>query len=125
MLNVATEIYGEMLIVRCWGRLVAGQQAWTLYNAVISEEKHRIVVVDLSGVNRVDARGLGVLVVLKQWASGSGIALELIPSQQVEELLELTHLRSLFDVRSSISMESGADLASRSHSERATQGRCA
>lgn len=125
MLNVATENYGQMLIVRCWGRLVAGQQAWTLYNAVISEEKSRIVVLDLSGVDRVDARGLGVLVVLNQWASGAGIALELIPSRQVEELLEVTHLRSLFDVRSSIAMESGTDLESRSQPSRAPEGRCA
>jgi anti-anti-sigma regulatory factor len=122
MLNVVTENSGDGLIVRCWGRLVAGEQDWTLYNTVISEQNKRVVVLDLTGVNRVDARGLGVLVVLNQWATGAGVRLELIPSKQVEELLDVTHSHALFEIRPP---NPAADLSRGSQDDSAGERRCA
>ena len=66
----------------------------------------------MTGVNRVDARGLGVLVFLNQWASGAGVRMELIPSKSVRELLDLTKLRSLFEIRSPENIPSTAGLMS-------------
>lgn len=78
-----------------------GEEAWTLYNTVISQQNKRVVVLDLTSVSSVDARGLGVLVLLKQWAHGAGVKLRLIPSKTVQELLDLTSLHSLFEIRPS------------------------
>ncbi|HKN31968.1 MAG TPA: STAS domain-containing protein [Terriglobales bacterium] len=112
MLNVIAEKSHDVLILHCSGRLVAGEGAWTLYNTVISQQNERAVVLDMTGVNRVDARGLGVLVFLNQWASGAGVRMELIPSKSVRELLDLTKLRSLFEIRSPENIPSTAGLMS-------------
>ena len=115
MLSVIAEKSGDVLVLNCSGRLVAGEGAWTLYNTVISEQNERAVVLDMRGVNRVDARGLGVLVFLNQWAIGRGVKLELIPSKAVGELLDLTKLRSLFEVRSEEHVRSAAILTGGAH----------
>ena len=110
MLKVVIENCEDHVIVRCRGRLVAGENLWSLYNTVIFEEKTPGVLLDLTEVTRVDARGLGVLVVLSQWAAGAGIRLELIPSKHVQAMLDLTGLYSLFEIRSSEILCSPADL---------------
>jgi hypothetical protein len=50
MLNVMSEIFRDRVIVRCRGRLVAGQEAWRLYNEVISQPTRRFLVLDLAEV---------------------------------------------------------------------------
>jgi len=100
MLSAGTENRGNVAIFRCSGRIVAGQEAWTLYNTVISQQGKRVVVLDLTGVSRIDAGGLGVLVSLRRWARVGGVRLQLIPSKAVEELLDLAGLRPLFEIRS-------------------------
>jgi len=112
MLNVITEKSQDVLILRCRGRLVAGEGAWTLYNTVISQQNGRALVLDMRGVNRVDARGLGVLVFLNQWATGAGVRLALMPSKPVRELLDLAKLHSLFEICSPESIPSDAALMS-------------
>jgi len=100
MLSVMSENRGNTAIFRCSGRIVAGEEAWTLYNTVISQQDERVVVLDLTRVSRVDAGGLGVLVSLRRWAGVGGVKLRLIPSEAVEELLDLAGLRPLFEIRS-------------------------
>ena len=90
MLSVVIENSGNLAILRCSGRIVAGEEAWTLFNAAISLQNKRVVVLDLTAVTGADARGLGVLAFLKQWARGAGVKLQVIPSKPVLELLELT-----------------------------------
>jgi anti-anti-sigma factor len=116
MLNVMIKKVGDALIFRCWGRLVAGQEAWTLYNTAISQQFQRTVVLDLRGVDQVDARGLAVLVSLKQWAYGAGGRLELIPSKPVQEMLDLTGLHFMFEIHPPENMPVGTDLFSGSES---------
>lgn len=115
MLNVMIENSADAVILHCRGRLVAGKEASTLYNTVVSEQGKRVVILDLTGVNRVDARGLGVLVLLKQWANGVGVKQQLIPSKPLQELLDLTGLHSLFEIRLFDAAPSAADLFSSSH----------
>jgi anti-anti-sigma factor len=109
MLGVTIENSGNVAVLRCSGRIIAGEEAWTLYNTVISLKNKRVVVLDLTRASKVDARGLGVLVFLKQWARSSGVKLQLIPSKPVQELLDLTGLHSLFDIRSSESVPPASD----------------
>ena len=109
MLGVTIENSGNVAVLRCSGRIVAGEEAWTLYNTVISLKNKHAVVLDLTRVSTVDAGGLGVLVLLQQWARGTGANLQLIPSKPVEDMLELTGLHSLFDIRSSDSVPPASD----------------
>lgn len=60
-------------------------------------------------MNRIDACGLGILVFLKNWARGAGVKLQLIPSKTAQELLDLTGLRSSFEIRSSESVQPTSD----------------
>jgi len=110
MLSVMIENSGNLAVLRCSGRIVAGEEAWTLFDAAISLRNKRVVVLDLTRVTRADARGLGVLVLLKQWARGAGVKLQLIASKPVQEMLELTGLYSQFDLRSSASVKRASDL---------------
>jgi anti-anti-sigma factor len=109
MLNVTIENSGNLTVLRFSGRLVFGEEISTLFNGVISQKNKRVVVLDLTKVNRIDACGLGILVFLKRWARGAGVKLQLIPSKTVQELLDLTGLHSLFEIRSS-KVESASDV---------------
>ena len=58
-------------------------------------------VLDLSCVEMLDARGLGVLVFLHNWACATGIQMKFVnPSKLVREMLEVTGLTSLLHVSS-------------------------
>lgn len=109
MLSVIIENSGKAAVLRCSGRIVAGEEAWTLYNSVVSLKNKRAVVLDLTRVSGTDARGLGVLMFVQQWARLSRVQLQLITSKPVQEMLELAGLLSLFDVRSSEDAEPAAD----------------
>lgn len=98
MLSVQIENSGKCAVLHCSGRIVAGEEAWTLFNAAVSVDGKRVVVLDFSEVTAADARGLGVLLFLKQWAGGAGVRLQVVPSKPVLELLELTGLNSQFEI---------------------------
>lgn len=100
MLSVKIENSGKCAVLHCSGRIVAGEEAWTLFNAAISVENKRVVVLDFTEVTGADARGLGVMLFIKQWASGAGVKLQVVPSKPVLELLELTGLNSQFEIGS-------------------------
>ena len=103
MLRVMSENRGNAIIFRCSGRIVAGEKAWTLYNNVILQRARRVIVLDLTGVSRIDAGGLGMLVALKHWVRVADAKLRLVPSPAVQELLDLTGLSSQFEIRPSVS----------------------
>jgi len=109
MLSVIIENSGNLAVLRCSGRIVAGEEAWSLFNAAISLQDKRVVVLDLTAVTGADARGLGVLVFVKQWARLSGVKLKIVPSKPVRELLELTGLDSQFDIRSGKDVRPASD----------------
>jgi anti-sigma B factor antagonist len=111
MLSVMIENSGNVAVLRCSGRIVAGEEAWTLYNTAISLENKRVVVLDLTRVSSVDAGGVGVLVLLKQWARGAGVKLKVLPSRPVLELLELTGLHSLFGLGSGESVQPASEFS--------------
>ncbi len=124
MLRVMTENRGNAAIFRCSGRIVAGEEPWALYNHVISQRGKGVVVLDLTGVSRIDAGGLGVLVTLRAWAQTAGVKLRLIPSKAVEELLDLAALRPLFQIRNMEAVPSPAELSDL-HEDSAVKSQCA
>jgi anti-anti-sigma factor len=80
---------------------------------VVSEKTTRIVVLDLSQVEFMDAGGLNSLVSLHHWTRNHGIQLKLTqPTRLVREMLTRTRLNRVFDISSlhdALAILSGAD----------------
>jgi|ERR1700722_291695 anti-anti-sigma factor len=101
MLTIDVEKSGDVAVVRCGGRIVRGQEVRALRSAVVSEKDSRIVVLDLSDVESLDAGGLTTLLSLHQWARSRAVQLKLVnPSHFVRDILARTHLDHVFDVSS-------------------------
>jgi len=99
MLTIDVEKTGDVAVVRCGGRIVRGEEVRTLRNAVVSEKESRIVVLDLSDVESLDAGGLTTLLSLHQWALSRRVQLKLVnPSHFVREMLVRTRLDHVFDI---------------------------
>jgi anti-anti-sigma factor len=101
MLTIDVEKTGDVTVMRCNGRMVRGEEDITLYNAVTAQKDSRIVVLDLSEVESLDAGGLTTLLALHQWARNRGVQLKLVnPSHFVHEVLTRTRLDRVFDISS-------------------------
>src|ERR1700693_3190036 len=101
MLTINVEKTGDVAVVRCAGRIVRGTEVFTLRNAVFSAKDIRIVVIDLSDVEILDAGGLTALLSLLQWARSRNVQLKLVnPSHFVNEVLTRTGLDHVFDISS-------------------------
>jgi anti-anti-sigma factor len=115
MLTIDVERTGDVAVVRCAGRIVRGQEVHTLRAAVIGEKDSRIVVLDLTEVESIDAGGLNTLVSLHEWSRGRGVQLKLVnPSHFVKEMLTRTKLDRVFDIstfRRALHVLSGAECA--------------
>jgi anti-anti-sigma factor len=99
MLTIDIERTGDVAVVRCGGRIVRGEEVRTLRSAVVSEKNSRIVVLDLSEVESLDAGGLTTLLSLHQWARSRGVQLKLVnPSHFVRDILARTRLDHVFDI---------------------------
>jgi anti-anti-sigma factor len=99
MLTIDVEKTGDVAVVRCVGRIVRGAEVRTLRNAVFSEKEIRIVVIDLSDVETLDAGGLTALLSLQQWAVNRNVQLKLVnPSHFVNQMLTRTGLDHVFDI---------------------------
>jgi anti-anti-sigma factor len=100
MLTVKNERAGDVVIIKCAGRIVRGQEA-ALRDAVLQEKLARVVVVDLSDVESIDAGGLNLLVYLHRWTEDNRAHLKLVnPRPFVREMLTRTHLNCVFDISS-------------------------
>ena len=100
MLNVTVEDRNDIVILRCAGRIVRGEETALLCAA--SQQHGRPVGVDLGRVDAIDAAGIGLLVSLQ----AAGIYLRLMnPNEHVREMLRLTHLDSVFEVSGPLSTQ--------------------
>jgi anti-sigma B factor antagonist len=98
MLSLTIHNLGKVTLFRCAGRITAGDGD-VLRNAILTPLHQRTVVLDLAEVSAVDAAGLGILVSLRTWAHATGTELKLLNvTPRVEQVLELTNLRSVFEV---------------------------
>src|SRR5271157_1751896 len=90
---------GEVLIVQCHGRIVTGNEVFTLHAQVAdSIDKYGDVVLQLDQVEFVDSSGLGALMRLVQAARAKGGDLKLsgVPPK-VRKVLQLTNLLAQFE----------------------------
>jgi anti-sigma B factor antagonist len=103
-LRLESRPVGEVLIVQCHGRIVAGNEVSTLHSQVgDSIDKYGDVVLQLDQVEFVDSSGLGALVRLMRAARSKGGDLKLCGLQpRIRKTLELTSLLSQFETYDSV-----------------------
>jgi anti-anti-sigma factor len=96
VLHMSIEELGETVILRCIGRIVSGHETALLCSAV--RLYGRTVILDLSNVETIDAAGVGALISLQ----AAGIYLQLLdPNKAIREVLRVTRLDSVFEIRNS------------------------
>lgn len=91
---------GSVYIVRCAGRIVTGEESAVLEEALKRGLREFIrVVLNVSGVNRVDSTGMGLMVrFLWHTRTRGGDLCLAVPTPIVTDLLEMTRLSAVFRV---------------------------
>jgi anti-sigma B factor antagonist len=109
-LSVESRVMEEFAVISCKGRIVYGIEAAALSGEIAElAPQTRRVVIDLSGVEMIDAAGLGELVSVAVAAQASGCSIILAaPCNFIRQLLELTNLTSVFEVHPTLEAASVA-----------------
>jgi anti-anti-sigma factor len=103
---VQTQKLGDVTILRLGGRIEIGETI-PLRNAVLSQSNASAVVLDLARVSGIDARGLGVLLELREWTQSKGIEFRLINvTKLLQQVLKITRLDSVFDISAQTTAQS-------------------
>jgi len=76
MLHLRIEEIGELAVIECQGRIMKGEAAFKLHEAILSLRDVRTILLDLSEVSAIEGNGLGTLLFLKRWASDHNIQLK-------------------------------------------------
>jgi anti-anti-sigma factor len=98
MLELTVQQLGDTSVLCCKGRIVIGGAYSSLRDAVLSQTEARMVFLDMALVDRIDAGGLGVLLVLREWTRSRAIHFKLMNvTKNVDQLLELTSLQRVFE----------------------------
>jgi len=95
---------GEVAVVQCHGRLIGGNEVFTLHSQVGDAiEKYGEVVLQLDDVEFVDSSGIGAMMRLVQAARAKGGDLKLSGlTPKIRKVLELTHLLGQFETYDSM-----------------------
>jgi anti-anti-sigma factor len=100
-LRYQVESLHDVAVVRCSGRLVRGKALEEFRRGIERLEHLRVLVVDLSEVEQLDAGGLGALLLVRRWARMNCVQMKLVnPSPFVLRLLQATRLTTVFEISS-------------------------
>jgi anti-anti-sigma factor len=100
-LSYQIECLQDVAVVNCSGRMVRGTVLDQFRRRIERLERVRVLVLDVSGVEQVDAGGLGTLLLIRRWAMRSGAKMKLVnPPVFFRTILEATHLASVFEISS-------------------------
>ena len=98
MLKVYSRNLADVAVLSLKGRLIRGETR-SLRDAVRSQSNVSAIVLDLSRVTAIDARGLGVMLELQRQTALEGIRFKLMNVNRfTSRVLEVTHLDSVFEV---------------------------
>ena len=87
--------------MQCSGRMVRGAALDRFRRSIEQLNRFRLLVLDLSEVQQLDAGGLSTLLLVRRWAIQNSARLKLIdPPAACRRLLDATHLNSVFEVSS-------------------------
>jgi len=98
-LRLESRPVGEVLVIQCQGRIVAGKEVFALHAYVGDSFANYVeMVVQLDQVEFIDSSGLGALTRLMHTARSKGGDLKLsgLP-QYIRKVLEMTKLMALFE----------------------------
>jgi len=100
-LRYQVECQHDVAVVRCSGRLVRGQTLEEFRRGIEGLEHLRVLIVDLSEIEQLDAGGLGALLLLRRWARLNCVQMKLVnPSEFLLKVLQATRLTSVFEISS-------------------------
>lgn len=98
MLKTEVSRTENMALLRCTGRIVAGKEAEALERIALKQDAPRLVL-DLSLITSIDARGLGVLTSIWRQAQNEKVDFVLLnPSAAVLSLMSLMKLDTAIPV---------------------------
>jgi anti-sigma B factor antagonist len=103
-LRLESRPVGEVFVIQCHGRIVAGNEVFTLHSQVGDAiEKYGDVVLQLDNVQFVDSSGLGAMVRLTQAArlKGGDLKLSGVP-EKTRKVLAMTNLLAQFEIYDSV-----------------------
>jgi len=93
VLSVTKQSFGDMMTLRCSGRIVRGEET-ALLCAAVQQQQHNIIL-DMAEVDAIDAAGIGLLVTLQ--AAGYYLTL-MNPTAHVREILRVTKLDTVIEI---------------------------
>ncbi len=100
MLKVQIRNSGNVTVLGLQGRIVNGETV-ALREAVNSQSRASVVILDLARVSAIDASGLGLMLDLRKQAENMGIRFKLMNANRfVNRVLEITRLNSVFEITS-------------------------
>jgi anti-anti-sigma factor len=100
-LQVQIECLHGVAVANCSGRMVRGAALDEFRRRIERLERVRVLVLDLSEVETLDAGGLGTLLLIRRWANLNSARLKLVnPPVFLLELLQATNLISVFEISS-------------------------
>lgn len=99
MLVVNIQNLENGVLLRCTGRIVAGEEVNILRSVALAHSDRQEIVLDLANVSTLDGAGMGMLAFLQGRTRGTGLRLCIQnPSPRVRQLLELTNLDSILEI---------------------------
>ena len=112
-LQFQVECSQDVAVVNCSGRMVRGCALDRFRRRIEQLDRVRVLVLDVSEVEQLDAGGLGTLLLVRRWAAQRNAKLKLVnPPAFFRTLLQATHLSSVFEISSlkdAISILRGAE----------------
>jgi anti-anti-sigma factor len=91
----------DVAVARCAGRMVRGAALDGFRRRIEQLDRLRVLVLDLSEIQQLDAGGLGTLLLVRRWALQNSARLKLVdPPPFFRRMLEATHLSSVFEISS-------------------------
>ena len=100
-LQFQVECLQDVAVVNCCGRMVRGAALDQFRRQIEQLERVRVLVLDVSEVEQLDAGGLGTLLLVRRWATQKSAKLKLVnPPVFFRRVLDATHLTSVFEISS-------------------------
>jgi anti-anti-sigma factor len=100
-LQYQIERIDDVAVVRCSGRMVRGAALDEFRRKIETLDRLRVLVLDLSEIQQVDAGGLGTLLLVRRWTLLNFARLKLVdPPVFFRRMLEATCLNSVFEISS-------------------------
>jgi anti-anti-sigma factor len=100
-LQFKVECLQDVAVVNCSGRMVRGASLDEFRRRIERLERVRMIVLDVSDVDHLDAGGLGTLLLVRRCAAQKGAKLKLVnPPAFFRAMLEMMHLTTVFEISS-------------------------